>query len=175
MACMVHHLWKNRGKKDGSGDEGVERGGRNGGAEGRIGKKVTYHLLISRKPVVSLTVSINRWYRNCSLAFISVEESMLPISLDVCNTAHHHFSTHQHHHCSPTSTIIALLTITILPTITFTAPPTSLTIAEVHYLVSSSTDTSQGKGIQTCLFQHQSCWLQSCVFSKQSDRISKSY
>ena len=136
MACM------NRGRKDGSGDEGVERGGRNGGAEGKIGKKVkfiTCHPLISRKPVVSLTVSINRWYRNCSLAFISVEESTLPISLDVC---------------------VALLTIT--------APPTSLTIVEVHYL----SETSQGKGIQTCLFQHQSYWLQSCVFSKQSDRIS---
>ena len=108
-------------------------------------KFITYHPLISRKPLVPLAVSINRWYRNCSLAFISAEESMLPISLDVCNTTPHHFSTHQHHYCSPTSTIIALLTITIVPTITITAPPTSLTIAEVHYLVSSSTDTSQGK------------------------------
>ena len=92
--------------------------------------------------------------------FHQCKGNMLPISLDVCNTTHHHFSTHQHHHCSPPSTIIALLTITIVPTITITVPPTSLTIAEVHYLVSSSTNTSQGKGIQTCLFLHQSCWLQ---------------
>ena len=148
MACMVHHLWKNRGKKDGSGDVGVERGGRNGGAEGRIGKKVkfiTYHLLISRKPVVSLTVSINRWYRNCSLAFISAKESMLPISLDVCNTTNHHFSTHQHHHCSPTSTIIALLTITILPTITITAPPTSLPLLKYNTLSAPQQTLVKGK------------------------------